>query len=268
MHRMKTRRPSLIRSLEPMLSAFHNLRGFEQRDLMATLGPLPQSAGSDGNMLRAIQCEEDGSYALVRLEGSPKATWVRRYKRMLLNAGYRVRARLPDEIAMVRWILDKGDLVQELRFLARLGGGKGVPLPRRAPRQRTQRGRRSPREWLALFETIRDARLGLDSCATSFRRMGPLSGDKETSVEVRAVAIRDAGRKLGVHLLVSLSAATPVVESVLTDLEARGYKRSSYRDTYCAIRAFYSVPRAAHESQRVFATLAGVVPTPRREPRR
>jgi hypothetical protein len=254
---MMTTRSNLMQSLKPVVRAFGQAADFTQRDLMAQLHPLSRTEKRGGYVQRSIQCDELGLYTIVRLESDPKSSWVRGYRRALMQAGYRERGRLPDKISMERWLGNRRDLARELRFLDELQRDDGpLDVPRRAPRAHVPRSRRrTARTWRGLFQTILDARLALESCAISFHRMGVLRGDAATVVEVRAVALSDADQKLRVVVLVDLSSTSAIARWGRRSLEARGYERSPYTTSYCATRVFDDAARAVAECKQLFAVL-------------
>jgi hypothetical protein len=257
-HQMTSQQLSLISVFAPVLLAYRSAKGFEQRDLMATLRPLPRSSNGRGDLLRAIQVEENGMYFLLRLRDSREKDWVRKCRQLLWHAGYREKGRVPDEIAMTRWLFDRRDLQRELSFFSSLEDSEDMSaLPRRAPRQSARRSRRrNLRDWMSIVETIRESQLKLDSCAISFHRKGLLRGGGGVSFEVRAVALRNVGRSLAIHLLVSLFSKSSFASRTMRALEAAGYERSAYSRVFCATRAFHVTRQAVRESERVFAALA------------
>ncbi len=123
-------------ALGPAISAFQRVRGFELRYVMATLRPLMLPTSPRGEILRASQCEERGTYALVRLYGASDLDWVSRYRRALITAGYSEKSPRPDddEVVLIRWVSGR-------RALLRENGSSCAPQAR----ERTRRvARRSP----------------------------------------------------------------------------------------------------------------------------
>jgi hypothetical protein len=250
-----------MQALVRATSAFQRVRGFEQRYLMATLRPVVLPTSPRGEILRAIQCEERGTYALVRLYGARERDWVSRYRRALTNAGYSEKSSPPgdNEVALTRWVSGRHALVREMGLLAQLKEDRELPRRPKAPKP-TRRRRRSVREWGALFRTIQDAQLPIELCAVTFSRYGKFYGERKGTYVVTAVAVHDVGHRPSIHILVSVSGVSVVATKVMRVLEARGYARSKYSSSYCVAKTVRPVPLAVRECERVFLMFAREVP--------
>ncbi len=252
-----SRRALAITALVPALAAFHRVRGFELRYLMATLRPLMLPTSPRGEILRAIQCEERGTYALVRLYGARELDWVSRYRRALINAGYSEKGARAgdDEVALIRWISGRRALMREMAILAQLK--QEQELPRRPKTSKpTRRRRRSLREWSALIRAIQEAQLPIELCTASFSRHGALPGVRRGTVDVTGVAIQDVGHRPSIHIMVSVSRMSVTATKVMRALEASGYARSRYSRSYCVTKTVRPVPLAVRECERVFLMFA------------
>jgi hypothetical protein len=244
-----------MQALLPAISAFRRIRGFELSHMMATLRPLMLPTSPRGEILRAIQCEKDGTYALVRLYGPKELEWVSRYRRALIDAGYTEKSSLPgdNEVALTRWISDRRTLAREMGLLARLKRERELPCRPEKP-QPTRLRRRSFREWNALFRAVQEAQLPIVLCTVSFSRAGALRGDRKGAINVDAVAIHDVGHPPNIHIMVSMSSSSVAAMNVIRVLETSGYERSKYSDSVTQI--LKSVPLAVRECERVFRTFA------------
>lgn len=259
-------RKSLVCDLHPAIAAFSGAAGFVQRDLMATAETRPKVDASRkfANVMSAIQCELERTYALVRLQDSPRADWVRRSREALLAAGYEERGRShedDDEVALERSLLSSRELRTEIRVLAligRLGLKDGLPL--REPRPQGPRSRsRTSREWLAALAALEAAKLEWSSCVASYERRGQLGDCASVEFDVRLCAIADATQPLSVVLLVGIlepTAARPVATRAIASLAAAGYETSGRGPRYNCVKTFSDAVEAAHEGGRVFAELA------------
>jgi len=245
-----------MQALVPATSAFNRIKCFEQRYLMATLRPLMLPTSPRAEILRAIQCEERGTYALVRLFGAKDLDWVSRYRRALINAGYTEKLPPPgdDEVTLTRWVSSRRALVREMDLLTRLKEGE---LPSRPKKPKpTRRRRRSFREWGTLFRTIREAKLPIELCTASFSRQGALRGVPKGTVDVTAVAVHDVGHRPSIHIMVSVSSMSAATMEIMHVLEASGYARSKYSRNYCVAKTLRLVPLAVRECERVFLMFA------------
>jgi hypothetical protein len=224
---------------------------------MATLRPLMLATSPRGELLRAIQCEERGTYALVRLYGAREVDWVSRYRRALLGAGYSEKLPRPgdDEVALTRWISGRRALTREMDLLVHLKQEQALPRRPKTPRP-TRRRRRSAREWKTLVQTIHEAQLPIALCTVSFSREGALPGTRKGTISVTGVAVHDVGHRPSVHIMVNVSRMSAAATKVMRALEASGYARSKYSRSYCVTQTVRPVRVAVRECERVFLMFA------------
>lgn len=171
--------------LRPLLSAFRKLPDFRRESLALSFD---SSVGTANKITCGVQFGPVGTLVHVQLHGAPAAPWVRRRVRALLHAGYEEKWRMPDEVAVDRWIPRQAELAGELQILTRAATTKR--LPERSPTERVARRRsRNSREWAKVDAVIRGAKLPWDHAALVFSRGGTLDGQPDRAASVRALQI-------------------------------------------------------------------------------
>lgn len=246
-----------VQVLVPAIAAFRRVGGFELRHLMATLRPLVLPTSPRGEILRAIQCEERGTFALVRLYGAREMDWVSRYRRALINAGYSERSHLAgaNEVALTRWVSGRRALTREMNLLTRLKHEQDLPRRPKTPKP-TRRRRRNLREWDNLVHAIQEAQLPIELCTVGFSRTGALPDARKGTFDVTGVAVHDVGHRPSIHIMVSVSRISAAATRVMRSLEACGYARSKYSRSYCVAKTVRPIPLAVRECERVFLLFA------------
>lgn len=249
----------LFRVVDEMVEAFRVAPGFEASSLM--ISSLSQrETGSDNEVARSVHYyPADGSFAHARVYGAPRSAWFRHMASRLTRAGYERTSRFDDGAAFRRWLPGARQYAAEMKFLGELG-----VTDRNTERAATAKPlgihRRNHRNWLALMNAARVAKIPWDCCAIGFSRQAEYR-PVDLMLDVRAVMfIRLVGAVSGeievrVSDLSGAAVSQKVAQQLNRELRGAGFRKERSDGPFVATKSIRRAGAAARECTRIFERL-------------
>jgi len=162
----------LFQPIDQLTRAFSEARGFSQSSFMTSVSPHSTLGGRPEReeLTRSFHCDRGGTFAFVRVHGTPRSPWLRGMTGRLTRAGYVTTWTHEDGAGLRRWLYGTRQITAELCFLRGLGEtGSPARWAERAPSSPPGRQpRRSHRAWACAVDAAREAGIEWHVCAADF----------------------------------------------------------------------------------------------------